>query len=578
MIGRLFLVAILLLSCTWDTTIEPCKKMPLIFSDSLPIQFWVNGKETFNEKQVCGLIKQECYCQPINCDDEIRVQFQYDTNNDFELAIYDSSGQELQRMDFVEISSGIYEASFVFNEQSSPGICDQSVQIKVEQLALGSLTIRTSSGSRQWTSVAYGNGVFVAVTSTGAGNMVMRSTDGITWANQTTPVSNAWTSVCFGDGIFVAVSNTGTGDRVMTSTDGITWTSRVSASDKGWSSVAYGNGLFVAVAFSSADINRVMTSPDGVTWTLRAAAASLGWSAVTYGNGLFVAVSSTGTGNRVMTSPTGVTWTSRTSAADNSWAGVTYGDGLFVAIATDGYPSNVMTSANGITWSTSTVPYNTEWVCVTYGNGLFVAFPRLSVGKVLYSSNGTTWTLTQSPSVPVGGVAYGESIFVAVGGTNGGGFNQVITSTVSHDMVAQSDCLDIKQDHECTLLIEYENTSDFDNLSYEAGSPGPSFQLRIPAVFHEEKNPQEQEDIELSNGRIITLRQTIQEKRLLEIGFVPNYMHRKIQKVLMHDTVFIDGDYWKRRDAYEDSPVKKYNLKRATVLLTKYDSVEKNTI
>lgn len=150
--------------------------------------------------------------------------------------------------------------------------------------------------------------------------------------------------------------------------------------------------------------------------------------------------------------------------------------------------------------------------------------------------------------------------------------------SIDQTELLKSDCIDLRETHDCTVLVEYENTSDFDGINYEAGSPGPSFQLRIPAIFFEEENPQEQEDLELSNGVIVTLRQTILEKRKLEIGYMPNYMHRKLQKVLMHDSVYIDGDYWKKRDAYDTSPVKKYNLKTASVLLTKYDSVEKNTI
>lgn len=142
----------------------------------------------------------------------------------------------------------------------------------------------------------------------------------------------------------------------------------------------------------------------------------------------------------------------------------------------------------------------------------------------------------------------------------------------------RSDCISIKTDHECSFLVTYTNTSDFDNLIYTIPSPNPSFYLRIPAMFFEEENPQEQEDLELSNGVIVTLRQSIVEKRKLETGFMPNYMHRKLQKILMHDSVYIDGDYWKKRDSYDTSPVKKYNLKTASVLLTKYDSVEKNTI
>jgi hypothetical protein len=128
-------------------------------------------------------------------------------------------------------------------------------------------------------------------------------------------------------------------------------------------------------------------------------------------------------------------------------------------------------------------------------------------------------------------------------------------------------------------LIEYTNSSDFDGIRYGGTySPSTTFNLRVPAIFFQESNPQEQEDIELSNGEIVTIRQSIQQKRMFETGYMPNYMHLKLQKVLMHDTVSIDGETWRKRDSYDDSPVQKYNLKMAKVLLTKYDSVEKNTI
>jgi len=142
----------------------------------------------------------------------------------------------------------------------------------------------------------------------------------------------------------------------------------------------------------------------------------------------------------------------------------------------------------------------------------------------------------------------------------------------------KSDCLEVKEDTECTKLIEYSNASAFDGIPYVNVSPPSKFYLRIPATFYEEENPQEEEDLELSNGVIVTLRQSIQEKSLLETGYMPNYMHKKLQKVLMHETIIMDGDQWKRRDPYETNPIKKYNLKRGSVQLTKYNSVLKNTI
>ena len=163
------------------------------------------------------------------------------------------------------------------------------------------------------------------------------------WTIRTSAADNGWISVAYGNGLFVAVASTGAANRVMTSPDGITWTIRTSAEDNNWRGVAYGNDVFVAVAVSGTG-NRVMTSPDGITWTIRTSAADNDWTSVAYGNGLFVAVASTGAANRVMTSPDGIAWTIRTSAADNEWYAVTYGNGLFVAVATTGTANRVMNS------------------------------------------------------------------------------------------------------------------------------------------------------------------------------------------------------------------------------------------
>ncbi|MGB4335287.1 MAG: IPTL-CTERM sorting domain-containing protein [Chromatiaceae bacterium] len=131
----------------------------------------------------------------------------------------------------------------------------------------------------------------------------MTSPDGSNWTSQTSAADNEWYGVTYGNGLFVAVASSGSGNRVMTSPDGITWTSRASAADNQWRSVTYGNGLFVAVAISGSG-DRVMTSPDGINWTSRTSAADNFWFGVTYGNGLFVAVAASGSSDRVMTSST----------------------------------------------------------------------------------------------------------------------------------------------------------------------------------------------------------------------------------------------------------------------------------
>jgi hypothetical protein len=87
----------------------------------------------------------------------------------------------------------------------------------------------------------------------------MTSPDGITWTIRTSAADNDWTSVAYGNGLFVAVASTGTANRVTTSPDGIAWTIRTSVADNEWYAVTYGNGLFVAVA-TTGTANRVMNS------------------------------------------------------------------------------------------------------------------------------------------------------------------------------------------------------------------------------------------------------------------------------------------------------------------------------
>ncbi|KKL77222.1 hypothetical protein LCGC14_2037050, partial [marine sediment metagenome] len=290
-----------------------------------------------------------------------------------------------------------------------------------------SWTSRTSAADLFWNDVAYGNGLFVAVSNSGVSNRIMTSPDGVNWTSRTSPADEAWRSVIYGNGIFVAVANSGTFP-IMTSPDGITWTKRTGTANNNWFKVTYGKGLFVAVA-NSGGSDRVMTSPDGITWTSRAEAASKAWFSVTYGNGLFVAVAVGGTTQRVMTSPDGITWTAQDSAADSNWSDVAYGNGLFVAVARGAVVSEtVQTSPDGITWTLRTGASDNDWQRVVYGNGLFVAISTDGSGdRVMTSPDGINWTSrTNAVENNWHGLTYGNGIFVAV--SNTGSTDSVMTS------------------------------------------------------------------------------------------------------------------------------------------------------
>jgi hypothetical protein len=291
-------------------------------------------------------------------------------------------------------------------------------------------TSQVSAADNNWTSVAYGAGLFVAVSNDDrgtVGNRVMTSPDGVSWTAREAAANNDWKSVAHGNGTFVAVAESGDiGDRVMTSPNGVTWTARTAAAKNNWTSVAFGNGVFVAVSDPERGTvtDRVMTSTEGVTWTAQTAAANNNWTSVTYGDGTFVAVAAdnAGTGrDTVMTSSDGAVWTIR-EAANRDWRSVTYGNGIFVAVASDAaditVAGAVMTSTDGVEWIPQTPSAANAWRAVTYGDGAFVAVASNSVdgtaGRVMASPDGAAWTSQDSPTRGWKAVTWGSGTFVAV--------------------------------------------------------------------------------------------------------------------------------------------------------------------
>lgn len=208
-------------------------------------------------------------------------------------------------------------------------------------------------------------------------------------------------------GLFAVVGTSGTGNRVITSPDGVTWTSRTSAADITWNDICWHDeiDLFVAVGEGGSAATQVMTSPDGITWTSRTAAADRNWEGVCYSPdlNLFVAVANSGAAaGMVMTSPDGINWTSRTASIVRGWNKVCWADTLtlFVAVgATNSQTNDVMTSPDGINWTTRDPGVAANYYDVAWSNelGILVAVGEAdpsAVPKIIYSTDGTTWTET----------------------------------------------------------------------------------------------------------------------------------------------------------------------------------------
>jgi hypothetical protein len=277
----------------------------------------------------------------------------------------------------------------------------------------GTWTQRTSSfGATSIRSVAYGNGVWVAVGSSGA---LATATDPTgTWTQRTSSFgATTINSVTYGNGVWVAAGNAGA---LATATDPTgTWTQRTSSFGATTiNSVTYGNGVWVAVGGSGA--LATATDPTG-TWTQRT--SSFGTTfirSVAYGNGVWVAVGDTGA-LATATDPTG-TWTQRTSSfGTTTIRSVTYSNGVWVAV---GDTSKLATATDPTgTWTQRTSSFGaTSILSVAYSNGVWVA---VAIDGALATSNALAWTNITTSSTPV-------RAFDSSNLTHGGNTTQQITS------------------------------------------------------------------------------------------------------------------------------------------------------
>jgi hypothetical protein len=124
-----------------------------------------------------------------------------------------------------------------------------------------------------WSSLAYGAGIFVAISS--IDKVASYSLDGINWTASTLPASATWSSVAYGNGRFVAVSSVSSVSAY--SFNGSTWYSSLVPITA--SSVTYGQGIFLAFNSGTAT---AYTSDSGLEWKVQNVTSST-YTASAYG-------------------------------------------------------------------------------------------------------------------------------------------------------------------------------------------------------------------------------------------------------------------------------------------------------
>lgn len=251
------------------------------------------------------------------------------------------------------------------------------------------------------TSVAYGNNVFVEVSSFApfSGSLEF-SDDGVQWATGNcggqicTPVSLR--AVTFARSQFVAVGDYGW---TYMSTNGTDWQLNVvPPTDSTLWDVCYGGGNFVAVGqMDACPCGFVAVSSNGVSWEPNYIDQILGLRGVAYGNGTYVAVGSsdrefvlTPINIFTTTNPIG-SWAARSMDTTNDLFAVAYGAGAFIAVGEEHFGGQgcLINSTDGETWEKIDLPITNALRNVTFMQGLF--FTTGASGTLLTSPDGRAW-------------------------------------------------------------------------------------------------------------------------------------------------------------------------------------------
>lgn len=297
-------------------------------------------------------------------------------------------------------------------------------------------TLGASAEDNDWVSVAYLDGVYVAISDTGTNNRVMRSTDnGATWATVAGVTDLTWSCVIAANGRFFIVAQDGGTAQTRSSTDlGLVWTVTQGATpaSKAWRSMAWvddlngSSGTIVAVANSGS--GTFMYSVNlGANWIAGTVTSGIGWTGITYGGDRFVAVNRIGS---TAISTDGINFTSTANTFTNGLQAVAYGGGIFVAVGTSTGGEGIVYSNNGVDWNVADYVTTNAWRAIAYGNGVFVAVGAATeVGgtkTVAISYDGRSWEIIEAPADnDWAGITFGER-FVVVGESGTG--DRVMTS------------------------------------------------------------------------------------------------------------------------------------------------------
>ncbi len=323
---------------------------------------------------------------------------------------------------------------FVTAARGAVSTTSMLAQVVVAAGPIGGWVVRQGIADYSLSSVAFGQGTFVAVgyayLQSGYRGVIVTSPDGKVWTQRLNQAGFYFRDVAFSGDTFVAVSGIESiycrCPGIFTSTNGLDWTQRTSGSAYPLYETVGANGLLIAAGGDYRGFSfggYVFTSRNSVDWTASYLGETPWFRGAAYGAGHFVLSGTPLQGdNRVLVSADGRNWSSPSLPVFDGPGrlvdDIVFGRNEFVLLGQyflnpPEFMTDILTSANGTNWTRTAVVSN-QLDCVAFGDDVYMG----AGASAIYSSpDAIHWKRElASQSLLLEGIAHGAGTFVAVGG------------------------------------------------------------------------------------------------------------------------------------------------------------------
>lgn len=294
------------------------------------------------------------------------------------------------------------------------GIASSSFSVRVEDPLLNWTKVAEGLTGSTLYGIAYGKSQFVAVGSSGT---ILVSPDGEYWIRTTTTTAHSYMGIQTDGTQFIAV-----GQRydtaaqasvgvIMRSSDGITWMDQTPEGNPApLYGIAWGNGRWVAVGLRGL----VCTSIDGITWKTSPTGSANNLYAIQYAAGKFLVGGATGT---LLLTSDGITWENRTVVSGAVFYGLArHGSRWY---ASNGYET--WSSTDGRDWTALTTNFeNAGTIYALQSSSQFgTMLGCMTNERIAISDDGASWDAlslsAKASTSTLRSMAEGNGLVVAVG-------------------------------------------------------------------------------------------------------------------------------------------------------------------